>query len=83
MSAYMHGHAVGANMALYGAAEPSAVSIPPEYLGSNGELPKAWDGWTVAAHEYAEGVGAGHARIVKEGKFGVAAPDWSQVPGKA
>jgi hypothetical protein len=80
MSAYMHGHAVGANMALYGTAKPGAVSIPTEYLGGSGDLPKAWDGWTVAAHEYAAGVGAGHARVVADGKFGVAAPGWSQVP---
>lgn len=78
MSAYMHGHSVGTVMALYGTPEPSAVSIPPEYLG--GGQPKEWNGWTVAANEYARGVGAGHARVVLDGKFGVASANTAGGP---
>lgn len=57
------GYRLGQAMALRGSAEPCAVSIPSKYLG--GGQPKAWDGWTLAAHEYTDGVLAGY-RASKE-----------------
>lgn len=54
-AAYRDGYAVGARMAVHGRTETlGAVDIPTRWLG--GDLEKAWDGWTVAAHDYLDGI---------------------------
>ena len=57
-AAYRDGYADTARLALAtGRTEPlGAVSIPSRWLGSNTDLEKCWDGWTVAAHDYSDGV---------------------------
>ena len=53
--AYRDGYADGARMAVHGRTETlGAVSIPTRWLG--GDLEKAWDGWTIAAHDYHDGL---------------------------
>ncbi|MDF3285003.1 hypothetical protein [Gordonia sp. N1V] len=54
-AAYRDGYAAGARMAVHGRTEPlGAVDIPTRWLG--GDLVKAWDGWTEAAHDYHDGL---------------------------
>lgn len=66
----MSGYNAGKLSALYGAPEPSGVSVPPEYMGG----PRASaDGFSQAANDYTLGYRKGWHIVSLTGKHGVAA----------